>query len=75
MQSFPTKSHTEIQTHYQNVSNANFYFNSGIIVAIVGLLLTLKIIVKKERGTHKMRQQIQQLEKMYLLEYKDNNIR
>jgi membrane protein insertase Oxa1/YidC/SpoIIIJ len=73
MQSFPTKSHTAIQTYYQNASYANLYINASFIVAIIGLLVTVRIIINKERRIQKTQQQIKKLEKMYLLECKDSN--
>lgn len=72
MQSFPTKSHTA-QTYYQNASYANLYVNASLIVAIIGLLVTVRIIIKKERRAQKTQQQIKKLEKMYSLECKDSN--
>jgi membrane protein insertase Oxa1/YidC/SpoIIIJ len=75
MQSFPTKSHTNIQIYYQNASYANLYVNTSLIIAIIGILLTLRIFINKERRTQKTQQQIKKLEKIYLLECKDNNLR
>lgn len=73
MQSFPTKSHTTAQTYYQNASCANLYVNGSLIVAIIGLLVTVRIIINKDRRTQKTQQQIKKLEKIYLLECKDSN--
>ncbi|OKH49346.1 hypothetical protein NIES2101_20970 [Calothrix sp. HK-06] len=75
MQSFPTKSHISVQTDYNNASYANLYINASLVVAIIGLLVTVRIIINKERRTQKTQQQIKKLEKIYLLECKGNNLR
>ena len=75
MQSFPTKSHTNIQIYYQNASYANLYVNTSLIIAIIGILLTLRIFINKERRTQKTQQQSKKREKIYLLECQDNNLR
>ncbi len=75
MQSFPIKSHTSTQTYYQNASLVHLYANTSFILVIIGALLTLRIVIKKEQRAKNLQQQIEKLEKIYLLESKDNNFR
>ncbi|BAZ11298.1 hypothetical protein NIES4071_31240 [Calothrix sp. NIES-4071] len=75
MKQFPTKSYTNTQTHYQNPSLVNFYTYTSIVLGVLGVLVTLKIVIRKQQHTHKLQQQIKKLEKIYLLEHKDQNIK
>lgn len=51
------------------------YVNTSFILVIIGVLLTLRIVIKKEQRAKTLQQQIEKLEKIYLLESKDNNFR
>jgi hypothetical protein len=75
MQIVPIQSHTNTQTDYQNLSVVNLCANTGLILVMFGVFLTLRIVIKKEQRAKKLQQQIIKLEKIYLLEAKDNNLR
>lgn len=74
MKQFPTKSYTNTQTYYQNALLVHLYTTTSFILVVIGVLLTLKIVLKKEQRARKLQQQIQNLEHMYSLEHKDKNI-
>lgn len=75
MKQFPTQSYTNTQTYYQNTPLVNMYCVLSLAPVIIGVLLALKIVIKKEQRAHKLQQQIKKLEKIYLLEHKDQNIK
>lgn len=62
------------QTNYQTPTKSNIHTPISLLVLVAGLFLIVKVVIYKEIRAKILRQQTNKLEKIWLLESKENKL-